>query len=60
MWAVAHHFDEAEQSESDRCHAALEKWIRGKKTQHVIKPLGFSYPGFNFSDATEAVNAIFR
>lgn len=58
---VAHHFDEADQSESDRCHAALEKWIRGKKYPTRDKALRFlATRGFNFSDAIEAVNAIFR
>ena len=58
---VAHHFDEADQSESDRCHAVLEKWIRSKKDPTRDKALRFlATRGFNFSDATEAVKAIFR
>jgi regulatory protein len=59
--SVAHHFDEADQSESNRCHAVLEKWIRGKKEPTRAKALRFlATRGFNFSDATEAVDAIFR
>jgi SOS response regulatory protein OraA/RecX len=58
---VARHFDEADQSESDRCYAVLEKWIRGKKDPTREKALRFlATRGFNFSDATEAVKAIFR
>ncbi|MBU25162.1 MAG: hypothetical protein CMD99_03940 [Gammaproteobacteria bacterium] len=58
---VAQYFDEADQSESDRCCAALEKWIRGKKNPTRDKALRFlATRGFNFSDATEAVKAIFR
>ena len=58
---VAHHFDEADENESVRCHAALEKWMRGKKDPTRDKALRFlASRGFNFSDATEAVDAIFR
>jgi len=58
---VAHLFDEAEDSESDRCVAALEKWLRGKKDPTRDKALRFlASRGFNFSDATEAVDTIFR
>ena len=58
---VSHFFDQAEDSESDRCLAALEKWMRGKKDPTRDKALRFlASRGFNFSDATEAVDAIFR
>jgi regulatory protein len=58
---VSHHFDDAEGSESERCVAALEKWMRSKKDPTRDKALRFlASRGFNFSDATEAVNAIFR
>jgi len=58
---VSHHFDDAEGSESERCVAALEKWMRSKKDPTRDKALRFlASRGFNFSDATEAVDAIFR
>jgi len=58
---VSHFFDEAEDSESDRCLAALEKWMRSKKDPTRDKALRFlASRGFNFSDATEAVDTIFR
>ena len=58
---VAEHFDEADVSESERCYAALEKWMRSKKDPNREKALRFlASRGFNFSDATEAVNEIFR
>ena len=58
---VSHFFDQAEDSESDRCLAALKKWMRGKRDPTRDKALRFlASRGFNFSDATEAVDAIFR
>ena len=58
---VSHFFDQAEDSEFDRCLAALMKWMRGKKKPTRDKALRFlASRGFNFSDATEAVDAIFR
>ncbi len=58
---VSHLFDQAEDTESDRCLAALKKWMRGKKDPTRDKALRFlASRGFNFSDATEAVDAIFR
>lgn len=58
---VAEHFDEADVSESKRCYAALEKWARSNKDPNREKAFRFlASRGFNFSDATEAVNAIFR
>jgi SOS response regulatory protein OraA/RecX len=58
---VAEHFDEGDVSESERCYAALEKWMRSKKDPNREKAFRFlASRGFNFSDATEAVNAIFR
>lgn len=58
---VSYFFDQAEDSESDRCLAALEKWMRGKNDPTREKALRFlASRGFNFSDATEAVDAIFR
>lgn len=58
---VSHFFDESERSEADRCLAALEKWMRSKKDPTRDKALRFlASRGFNFSDATEAVDAIFR
>ncbi len=58
---VSHFFDQSEHSESDRCLAALEKWMRGKRDPKRDKALRFlASRGFNFSDATEAVDAIFR
>ena len=58
---VSRFFDQAEDTESGRCLAALEKWMRGKKDPTRDKALRFlASRGFNFSDATEAVDAIFR
>ena len=58
---VSHLFDESERSEADRCLAAREKWMRSKKDPTRDKALRFlASRGFNFSDATEAVDAIFR
>jgi regulatory protein len=58
---IAEHFDDADVSESERCFAALEKWMRSKKDPNREKAFRFlASRGFNFSDATEAVNAIFR
>ena len=58
---VAEHFDEGDVSESERCYAALEKWMRSKKDPNREKAFRFlASRGFNFSDATEAVNEIFR
>ena len=58
---VSHFFDESEGSEADRCLAALEKWMRSRKDPTRDKALRFlASRGFNFSDATEAVDAIFR
>jgi regulatory protein len=51
----------AEHSEVERCQAVLEKWLRGKAAPTPAKALRFlASRGFEFSDATEAVNAIFR
>mgnify|MGYP000411983194 CR=1 FL=1 len=48
-------------SEAERCQAALEKWMRGKAEPDRAKALRFlASRGFEFSDATEAVKAIFR
>ncbi len=58
---VSRFFDQAEDTESGRCLAALEKWMRGKKDPTRDKALRFlASRGFKFSDATEAVDAIFR
>ena len=54
-------FDNADESEYDRCRRALTKWVRVKKDPTREKALLFlKSRGFNFSDATEAVKAIFR
>ena len=48
-------------SEAERCQAVLEKWMRGKAEPDRAKALRFlASRGFEFSDATEAVKAIFR
>ena len=38
---VSRFFDQAEDTESDRCFAALEKWMRGKKRPNVTRPFAF-------------------
>ena len=56
-----HCFDNADENESDRCYTVLAKWVREKKDPTREKALVFlKSRGFNFSDATEAVKAIFR
>ncbi len=55
------HFEEVEETESSRAIEALQKWSKSKQSPTREQALRFlAGRGFQFSDATEAVNAIFR
>lgn len=54
-------FEELEEGERDRAIQALAKWSRSKQAPTREQALRFlAGRGFQFSDATEAVDAIFR